>query len=163
MLIGLFAATVVGSVCGDFVVYQMGKRLRRIRRTSATRSTARPLSRLLLKIRNRPVAACVGARMLPGGRLVSAALCGRTHVGVRVFFIASLASSTVWSVYMVTVGAVLGPATKGDPIVTLLCGLALAAVTVLGVRFCGRRSSRRLNRLGEPDQREPPSSRFDDR
>ena len=44
--------------------------------------------------------ALVGARLLPGGRLVSTAAAGRVGLPLRRFLPGSLASSAVWSVYM---------------------------------------------------------------
>jgi membrane protein DedA with SNARE-associated domain len=59
------------------------------------------------------------------------------------FLPASAASSAVWAVYMLLVGAVLGPITKGDPLLCLAAGMVMAVVTAGGFE-AGRRMRRRV-------------------
>jgi membrane-associated protein len=80
-------------------------------------------------VAHRPAATIVGARFVPGGRLVSTTAAGRYGVGLRRFLPCSLASSALWSVYMMGVGLLLGPLTAGDPLRGLAAGLVLGGLT----------------------------------
>jgi membrane-associated protein len=93
----------------------------------------------------RPGIALIGARFLPGGRLISTAAAGRYGLPLRRFLPWSLASSVAWSLYMLAVGLLLGPLTGGSPLLSLLAGAVMAALTagLFGVarRVRGRRRS----------------------
>jgi membrane protein DedA with SNARE-associated domain len=62
---------------------------------------------------------------------------------MRMFLPATAVSSAVWSVYMLLVGAVLGPITRGNPILCLLAGIGMAGVTAGGFEIA-RRVRRRI-------------------
>ena len=73
--------------------------------------------------------ALIGARFLPGGRLISTAAAGRYGLPLRRFLPWSLASSLAWSLYMLAVGLLLGPLTGGSPLLSLVAGAVMAALT----------------------------------
>jgi membrane-associated protein len=139
---GLFVAAVVGSVLGDLFVYSLGRTSNRVLRGAGTKEDGLG-AWVRRNLYTRPIVACVGARLIPGGRLVSTAACGRVRLPMRLFLPATLVSSSVWSVYMLLVGAVLGPITKGNPILCLLAGIVMAGITAGGFEL-GRRIRRRM-------------------
>jgi membrane protein DedA with SNARE-associated domain len=92
----------------------------------------------------RPGIALVGARFIPGGRLVSTAAAGRFGLPVRRFLPWSIASSAAWSVYMLLVGLALGPVTGGDPLLSLFAGVAMALLTAVGFAVVARARRNRV-------------------
>jgi membrane protein DedA with SNARE-associated domain len=67
--------------------------------------------------------------MLPGGRLVSTAAAGRVGLSLRRFVPGSLASSAVWTLYMLGVSMLLGPIVGGNPLLSLAAGVVMAVLT----------------------------------
>lgn len=126
MLLALFLVAVLGSVVGDAVVYSLGRSSHRLVTGSAEGGLAAWMRRHLLA---RPGTALVGARFVPGGRLVSTAAAGRFGMPVRVFLPWSLVSSAVWAAYMVGVGRVIESITGGDPLRCVVAGTVLAVLT----------------------------------
>lgn len=126
MLLALFLVAVLGSVVGDSVVYALGRSSHRLVTGSAEGGLAAWMRRHLLA---RPGTALVGARFVPGGRLVSTAAAGRFGMPVRVFLPWSLASSAVWAAYMVGVGRAIEPITGGDPLRCVVAGTVLAVLS----------------------------------
>jgi membrane-associated protein len=63
---------------------------------------------------------------------------------VRRFLPGSLASSAVWSVYMLLIGMVLGPIVGGNPFLSLAAGVVMAVLTAGGFALVQRvRAARR--------------------
>ncbi len=123
VVLGLFAAALLGSLAGDLFVFSLGRSSRRV---AAENGLTRWVCRNIVR---RPGLTLVGARFLPAGRLVSTLAAGRYGVPVGRFLPWSLVSSVMWSGYILAVGMLLGPLTHGDPLRSLLAGLAMAAVT----------------------------------
>lgn len=127
-VVGLFAAALAGSVLGDLAVFGLG-------RTSTTvlPRSADAESGLAAWVRanlfRRPVVALVGARFVPGGRLVSTAAAGRLGLPLRRLLVGSAVSSALWSVYMLVIGLAVGPMTGGNPLLCLAAGAVMAVVT----------------------------------
>jgi len=131
MLLGLFVAALTGSVLGDAVVFWLGRCSHRlVSRTVETEYAL--LSWVRRHVLLRPGIALVGARFVPGGRLVSTAAAGRFGLPVRRFLPWTLASSAAWSGYMLLIGLALGPVTGGNPLLSLVAGVAMALVTAAG-------------------------------
>jgi membrane protein DedA with SNARE-associated domain len=140
-VLGLFAASVLGSVIGDLFVYGLGRSSHRvIGRAADSGDLAAWVRKHLLA---RPGMALVGARLLPGGRLVSTAAAGRFGLALYRFVPCSVASSSVWSIYMLLIGLALGPVTGGRPLLCLVAGVAMALLTgaafAVGKRVRARR------------------------
>jgi membrane-associated protein len=144
MLLGLFVAALTGSVLGDAVVFWLGRCSHRlVSRTVETEYAL--LSWVRRHVLRRPGIALVGARFVPGGRLVSTAAAGRFGLPVRRFLPWTLASSAAWSVYMLLIGLALGPVTGGNPLLSLVAGVAMALVTGAGFAVVAR-----VRRIREP-------------
>lgn len=127
ILVGLFLVALVGSVVGDLLVFGLGRGSSRLlRRAGHECAVSRWVRRHLLL---RPGVALMGARFVPGGRLVSTAAAGRCGLALPRFLRCSLASSTAWAIYMLSLGLLLGPLTGGEPVLTLLAGGLLAVLT----------------------------------
>lgn len=122
----LFVAAVVGSVAGDLVTFGMGRSSHRIVAVHEDGGSARWVRRHLLR---RPGLTLVGARFVPGGRLVSTAAAGRFGLSLRRFVAWSVVSSAAWGVYMLGVGRVLEPVTGGNPLLCVVGGTVLAVLT----------------------------------
>ena len=135
MLFALFAVAVLGSAVGDLVVYGLGRSSHRLVRGSAEGGLAAWVRHHLLA---RPGAALVGARFVPGGRLVSTAAAGRVGLPVRLFLAWSLVSSAVWAGYMIGVGRAIEPVTGGNPLLCIVAGTVLAVLSG-GLFDLGRR------------------------
>ncbi|HLU55093.1 MAG TPA: VTT domain-containing protein [Pseudonocardia sp.] len=131
MLIGLFIAALAGSVLGDATVFWLGRCSHRLlsSRVDGRYEISAWVRRHMLR---RPGIALVGARFVPGGRLVSTAAAGRFGLPVRRFLPWTVASSAAWAAYMLLIGLALGPVTGGDPVLSLVAGVALALVTAAG-------------------------------
>ena len=137
----LFAASVLGSVLGDLFVYWLGRSSHWvIGRAADSGELAGWVRRHLL---GRPALALVGARLLPGGRLVSTAAAGRFGLGLPRFVPWSVVSSAVWACYMLLVGLALGPVTGGKPLMCLAAGVFMALVTAGGFALAQRVRARR--------------------
>jgi membrane protein DedA with SNARE-associated domain len=131
MVFGLFIAALAGSVLGDAVVFWLGRCSHKL--LSRTVDTEYEVSAWVRKhMLLRPGIALVGARFVPGGRLVSTAAAGRFGLPVHRFLPWTIASSAAWSVYMLLIGLALGPVTGGDPLLSLFAGVAMALVTAAG-------------------------------
>lgn len=131
MVIGLFVAALAGSVLGDSVVFWLGRCSHKL--VSRTVDTEHEVSAWVRRhMLRRPGIALVGARFVPGGRLVSTAAAGRFGLPVRRFLPWTIASSAAWSLYMLLVGLALGPVTGGDPMLSLVAGVAMALLTAAG-------------------------------
>jgi membrane-associated protein len=131
MVLGLFVAALVGSVLGDAVVFWLGRCSHRlISRT--VESEYALLSWVRRHVLLRPGIALVGARFVPGGRLVSTAAAGRFGLPVRRFLPWTIASSAAWSLYMLLIGLALGPVTGGNPFLSLVAGATMAVLTAAG-------------------------------
>lgn len=141
MLVGLFLAAVLGSVAGDVLTYGLGRTSNRIVVGSSTGNCSAWVRRHLLQ---RPGPVLIGARFVPGGRLVSTAAAGRFGLPLRRFVPWSLASSAAWSAYMLVVGRLLEPITGGDPVLCVV-GAAVLAVLTTAVFAIARRLVRRRN------------------
>lgn len=127
-VVGLFAAALTGSVLGDVLVYSLGRGSNRMLHRKLERDG--PLGGWVRRTLFRaPVVALVGARFVPGGRLVSTAAAGRVGLPLRRFLAGSVTSSVLWSGYMLAVGLALGPITGGRPLPCLAAGTAMAIVT----------------------------------
>jgi membrane protein DedA with SNARE-associated domain len=128
MVFGLFIAALTGSVLGDAVVFWLGRCSHRLlsRTVDTECEIAAWVRRHMLR---RPGVALVGARFVPGGRLVSTAAAGRFGLPVRRFLPWSIASSAAWSAYMLLIGLALGPVTGGDPLLSLCAGVVTALLT----------------------------------
>ncbi|MBW0104884.1 DedA family protein [Pseudonocardia sp. KRD291] len=127
-VIGLFVAALAGSVLGDLAVFGLGRSSNRILPRAADGDSG-VASWVRANIFRRPVVALVGARFVPGGRLVSTAAAGRLGLPLRRFLLGSLVSSAVWAVYMLVVGLALGPMTGGNPLLCILAGGVMAVLT----------------------------------
>jgi membrane-associated protein len=134
-VVGLFLAAVAGSVLGDLLVFALGRSSHELVARSCHGGLALWVRRHLVR---RPGVALVGARFVPGGRLVSTAAAGRFGLSLRPFLLWSLASSAVWSGYMLAVGILLGPLTGGNPLLSLAAGLVMATATAAGFALAAR-------------------------
>lgn len=125
---GLFVAALAGSVLGDLAVFGLGRSSTRLlpRAAAAESSLATWVRANLFR---RPVIVLVGARFVPGGRLVSTAAAGRLGLAPRRLLAGSLVSSALWSVYMLVIGLAVGPMTGGNPLLCVLAGAVMAVVT----------------------------------
>jgi membrane protein DedA with SNARE-associated domain len=130
MILGLFLAALAGSVLGDAVVFWLGRCSHKLlsRTVDAGCDVSGWVRRHML---HRPGIVLVGARFVPGGRLVSTAAAGRFGLPVRRFLPWSIASSAAWSAYMLLIGLALGPVTRGDPLLSLFAGVAMALLTAV--------------------------------
>jgi len=126
-VLGLFVAAVAGSVLGDLLVFGLGRSSHRMlaRTVDAECALASWIRRHVLL---RPGVALVGARFVPGGRLLSTAAAGRFGLSVRRFLPWSVASSAAWSAYMLAIGMLLGPLTGGNPLLSMVAGAFMAVV-----------------------------------
>jgi membrane-associated protein len=124
---GLFTVSVVGSMIGDLLVFGLGRSSRRIVALTDVRTGISGWVRRHLL--TRPGVVLIGARLVPGGRLVSTAAAGRFGLPVRRFLPWTLASSVVWSCYMLLIGLALGPVTGGSPLLCLIAGVIMAILT----------------------------------
>jgi membrane protein DedA with SNARE-associated domain len=142
-IVGLFGAALVGSMAGDGVAYWLGRTSNRLLPAAAHAESA--LTRWVrANLHHRPVAVLAAARLLPGGRLVSTAAAGRVGLPVRRFLPGSLASSAVWSLYMLLIGMLLGPIVGGNPFLSLAAGVVMAVLTAGGFALVQRvRTARR--------------------
>ncbi|MCO1656524.1 DedA family protein [Pseudonocardia humida] len=144
-VLALFLVAVVGSMIGDLLVFGLGRSSQRIVALTDARTGISGWVRARLLAQ--PGVALVGARLVPGGRLVSTAAAGRFGLPLRRFLPWTLASSVVWSCYMLLVGLALGPVTGGRPLPCLIAGVIMAAVTAgafaIGQRIRARRAARR--------------------
>jgi membrane-associated protein len=141
-IVGLFLAAVVGSVAGDLLVFALGRSSNRFLPAAAHAETG-VAHWVRANMLSRPLVALVGARMLPGGRLVSTAAAGRVGLPLPMFVTGSVASSVVWSVYMLTISAMLGPIVGGNPFLSLAAGVVMAVVTAGGFAVVQRVRARR--------------------
>jgi membrane protein DedA with SNARE-associated domain len=141
-IVGLFAAALVGSLAGDLLCFWLGRSSNRF--LPAAAHAEHGLARWVrANLHRRPVTALVGARLLPGGRLVSTAAAGRVGLPMRRFLPGSLASSAVWSAYMLAIGMALGPIVGGNPLLSLAAGAVMAVVTAGGFALVQRLRARR--------------------
>ena len=137
MVFGLFVAALAGSVLGDAVVFWLGRCSHKL--LSRTVDTEYEISAWVRRhMLRRPGIALVGARFVPGGRLVSTAAAGRFGLPVRRFLPWSIASSAAWSAYMLLIGLALGPVTGGDPLLSLFAGVAMAVLTAAGFALASK-------------------------
>lgn len=141
-VVGLFLAALVGSAAGDMVCFGLGRSSHRLlaRSVDADCGLSGWVRRHMLL---RPGVALVGARFMPGGRLVSTAAAGRFGLPLRRFLPWSLVSSAAWSAYMLLIGLALGPITGGSPLLSLLAGAVMAGVTAAGFAVVNRIRARR--------------------
>jgi membrane-associated protein len=151
MVLGLFVAALTGSVLGDCAAFWLGRCSHRL--LARTVDTEYAVSSWVRRhVLHRPGAVLIGARFVPGGRLVSTAAAGRFGLPVRRFLPWTIASSAAWSAYMLLVGLALGPVTGGNPLLSLLAGVAMALVTAGAFAVVPRV---RRWRAGEEDQPVP--------
>jgi membrane-associated protein len=143
MVFGLFVAALAGSVLGDAVVFWLGRCSHKL--LSRTVDTECEVSAWVRRHMLRsPGIALVGARFVPGGRLVSTAAAGRFGLPVRRFLPWSIASSAAWSVYMLLIGLALGPVTGGDPLLSLFAGVGMAVLTAVGFAVMSKLRRKRV-------------------
>lgn len=136
-VVALAAAAFVGSLAGDALLYALGRFSHRFLRGR------RDETRIRRWLHSRPVLTLVAVRFLPGGRLVSVAAAGRVRIPVTRFVPATLVSSAVWCGYMTGMGLLITPVTRGDPVLSLLAGIAMATVIGLAGESARRIVSRR--------------------
>jgi membrane protein DedA with SNARE-associated domain len=148
-LLGL--AALLGCVVGDLLVHALGR--------SSTRLVARHVGRagpiahwVTSTMLTRPLVALVAARFVPSGRLVSTAIAGRVGLPVRRFVPCTSASSSLWGVYMLVAGLLLGPVVADSPLLGLAVGAAMAAGTASAFGIYYRVRMRRLRRAATAGQ-----------
>jgi membrane protein DedA with SNARE-associated domain len=147
-IVGLFAAALVGSLAGDLLCFWLGRSSNRF--LPAAAHAEHGLAQWVrANLHRRPVTVLVGARLLPGGRLVSTAAAGRVGLPMRRFLPGSLASSAVWSAYMLAIGMALGPIVGGNPFLSLAAGAVMAVVTAGGFALVQRLRARRRAAVAE--------------
>ncbi|HWM01401.1 MAG TPA: VTT domain-containing protein [Actinophytocola sp.] len=141
IVIALFVAALIGSAAGDMITFLLGRTSHRLlSRSFEARCTLSGWVDRHLHLR--PGVALIGARFVPGGRLVSTAAAGRYGLPLRRFLPWTVASSAAWAGYMLVIGLVLGPLTGGSPLLSLLAGVVMAVLTaglfavVRSVRSC---------------------------
>ncbi|WP_214369261.1 DedA family protein [Pseudonocardia sp. H11422] len=146
---GLFLAALVGSLLGDLIAFGLGRSSHRVLRGVADTECGLTawVRRNLLR---RPEAALIGARFMPGGRLISTAAAGRVRLPLSRFLPGSLASSALWSIYMLVVGLLLGPIVGGNPLLSLAAGLVMAGLTAGGFTLGRRLRARRRTAAPRP-------------
>ena len=137
MVVGRFVAALAGSVLGDAVVFWLGRCSQRVS-ARTVESECAISSWVRRHVLRRPGVALVGARFVPGGRLVSTAAAGRFGLPVRRFLPWTVASSAAWSGYMLLIGLALGPVTGGNPLLSLLAGAVMALLTAAGFAVVSR-------------------------
>lgn len=144
-VVGLFAAALAGSVLGDLAVFGLGRSSNRVlpRAAGAESGLAAWVKANLFR---RPVVALVGARFVPGGRLVSTAAAGRLGLPLRRLLVGSAVSSGLWSVYMLVIGFAVGPITGGNPLMCVAAGAVMAVVTAGAYAVASRIRARILRR-----------------
>jgi membrane-associated protein len=147
MAFGLLAAALVGSVAGDHLLFALGRTSRRVA-VPGDGGIARWVRRNVV---GRPAVTIVGARFVPGGRLVSTTAAGRYGLGLRRFVPCSLVSSALWACYMMSVGLLLGPLTGGDPLRGLVAGMVMGGLSAGAFALVSRLHARRR---AEADRRE---------
>lgn len=130
-LTGLFLAAVLGSVAGDLAVFGLGRSSRRVV-VRAAEHEHRLARWVRCNVLCRPGVTMIGARFVPGGRLVSTAASGRYGMALPVFVPWSVASSVAWSLYMTLLAVLINPLTDGSPLAALLAGIAVAVLTAVG-------------------------------
>ncbi len=141
-VVALFVAALIGSAAGDLVTFVLGRSSHRV--LSRSVETGCALSTWVRRhLHLRPGVALIGARFMPGGRLVSTAAAGRYGLPLRRFLPWSVASSAAWSAYMLLIGLLLGPFTGGSPVLGLLAGAVMAALTAGGFALVRRLRARR--------------------
>jgi membrane-associated protein len=136
-IVGLFVAALAGSVAGDLLVFGLGRSSNRFL-PAAAHAECGLGHWVRANLFRRPVVALVGARLLPGGRLVSTAAAGRVGLPLATFVRGSLVSSAVWSVYMLGIGMLLGPIVGGNPFLSLAAGAVMAVLTAGGFALAQR-------------------------
>ncbi|MFC5996772.1 DedA family protein [Pseudonocardia hispaniensis] len=151
---GLFLAALIGSALGDLAVFGIGRTSRRVlnRRIEDEYEFTRWVRRNLFR---RPEIVLIGARFVPGGRLVSTAASGRVQLPLRRFVPGSLASSALWSAYMLVVGLLWGPLVGRNALLCIGAGIVMALLTAgvfaLARRiWSGRRRAAGADRENEP-------------
>lgn len=152
---GLFLAALAGSVLGDLLVFGLGRSSNRLL-PRAAHGESGIAAWVRANIFRRPVVALVGARFVPGGRLVSTAAAGRLGVPVRQFAVGTVLSSALWAVYMLVVGLAVGPMVGGNPLLCVLAGAVMAVLTAGAFAAGSRIRAARRRRVGAPT---PPSAR----
>jgi membrane-associated protein len=148
-VVGLLTAALIGSIVGDLLIFGLGRSSHRFlpRAAHAECSLSRWARANLFR---RPVVVLVGARMLPAGRLVGSAAAGRVGLPVRRYLPGSLASSTVWCLYMLSIGLLLGPFVGGNPLMSLAAGAVMAVVTAGGFALAQRVRTALRTRAARP-------------
>ncbi|GAA1292820.1 VTT domain-containing protein [Pseudonocardia aurantiaca] len=150
MAFGLLAAALVGSIVGDHLLFALGRTSRRVA-VPGDGGIARWVRRNVV---GRPAVTIVGARFVPGGRLVSTTAAGRYGLGLRRFVPCSLVSSALWACYMMSVGLLLGPLTGGDPLRGLVAGMVMGGLSAgafaLVTRLRARRRAKAERRESRP-------------
>jgi membrane protein DedA with SNARE-associated domain len=141
-IVGLFAAAFLGSVAGDLLVFWLGRSSNRLL-PAAAHADCGLAHWVRANLFRRPVVALIGARMLPGGRLVSTAAAGRVGLPLGRFLPGSVASSVVWTGYMLTVSMLLGPIVGDNPFLSLAAGVVMAVLTAGGFALVQRLRARR--------------------
>jgi membrane protein DedA with SNARE-associated domain len=136
-VVGLLLSALVGSMIGDLLVFALGRSSNRIVHSRLERDCALGgwVRRTMF---SRPVVALVGARFVPGGRLVSTAAAGRVRLPFGSFLAGSSISSALWAAYMLVVGLLLGPIVGGNPLLCLGAGVVMAVLTAGGFALVHR-------------------------
>jgi membrane protein DedA with SNARE-associated domain len=157
-LVALFLAITVASMAGDALNYGIGKWSRRM--PAADLTAGGRVGRIRERLVRRPGAALVVARFIPGGRLVSTVGAGRAGVPFSLFVPWTVVSSSLWAVYMMSLGVGIGAMTLGNPWVSLAAAIVVSLG--LGVAFeAGRRLWRRVRPAAVSGRQVPAGSPAD--
>ncbi|GEL16777.1 DedA family protein [Pseudonocardia asaccharolytica] len=154
-VVGLFLTALIGSAIGDLAVFGLGRSSKRVvsRRIEDEYAFPRWVQRNLFR---RPEIVLIGARFVPGGRLVSTAASGRVQLPLRRFVPGSLASSALWSGYMLVVGLLWGPFVAGNALLCIAAGIVMALLTA-GVFALARRLWPGRGREADADRDNEPA------
>lgn len=123
-LVALFLVVTVASMAGDAVNYGIGRWSRRM--PAADLTAGGKVGRIRGRLVRRPGAALVVARFIPGGRLVSTVGAGRAGVPFALFVPWTVVSSSLWAVYMMSLGAGIGALTFGNPWLSLVAAIVVS-------------------------------------
>ena len=135
----------LGAWCGDNLAYLIGRRLHRL--LSRKPELEAKVHEAAGRVRKRGTTVIVTGRFIPVGRVLINMGAGLAEFPHRRFMLATVASTSVWSLYSVSIGVLAGHWIQGQPVLGAAIGVAIGIT--LGVvvdkvltRFQSRQATR---------------------
>ena len=154
----LIPVAAVGAMAGDFLCFQLGRRIGSDRwRWQRSGKVGAAFARARATVLQRPAALIFTARYIPFARIAVNVSAGASGLPLRRFLPLSAAAGTGWALYNTGIGMLFGASMPSQPVLAVILSVVVAVIVgVLVDAVASRISARRAARVALASPAEEP-------